>query len=247
MKLFLVFNIGVLLCEFAICSEPHFKLLKDKNTDVAILPDQSTNLYNKVLKSNNELKKLLNKKSNIPVIWNGDVTITSGKVFKGVLLNSIVSTNLASPVIVKTNNGQGLKYNTKFICQGVTKHKRVHTICTKMISTDGELNINAQLLNLDGTAGLVGAYDSNKETFIAGSVLNSFSQGVLSSASDRVQTSLGTVDSRTLKNQIISGLISGGGTANNLIQDEINNSEPIVTINAGAEVLIYFLEAPIEN
>ena len=247
MKLFLIFNISFLLCEFAICSEPHFKLLKDKNTDAAVQSDQSTELYNKVLKSNNELKKLLNKKSNIPVIWSGDVSITSGKVFRGVLLNSIVSTNLASPVIVKAKRGEGLKYNTKFICQGVTKHKRVHTICTKMISTGGEINIKAQLLNLDGTAGLIGAYDSNKETFIAGAVLNSFSQGMLSAASDRVQTSLGTVDSRTLKNQVISGLISGAGTANNLIQDEINNSEPIVTISAGAEVLIYFLEAPIEN
>jgi hypothetical protein len=246
-KLIAIFLFVYLSGTSGMCSEPHFNLLKKKEVISQDNTNGTDDLYRKVLKSNNEIKDILNRKSSIPVIWDGAKNINTGKIFRGTLLNSIVSTNLSSPLIVKAHSNQGLKVNTRFICQGVTKHKRVHTICTKMVSEGKERTINAQLLNLDGTAGLIGEYDSNKESLIAGSVLNSFSQGILSAAGDRVQTNLGTIDSNTLKNQVISGLITGADTTNNLIQDEINNSEPIVTINAGAEVLIYFLEAPIEN
>ena len=247
MKLLAVFLFVYLCGTSDVCSEPHFNLLKKKEVASQYNTNGTDELYRKVLKSNKEIKNILNRKSSIPVIWDGSKNINTGKIFKGNLFNSIVSTNLASPLLVKAHSNQGLKVNTRFICQGVTKYKRVHTICMKMVSEGKERTINAQLLNLDGTAGLIGEYDSNKESLIAGSALNSFSQGILSAAGDRVQTNLGTIDSNTLKNQVISGLITGADTTNNLIQDEINNSEPIVTINAGAEVLIYFLEAPIEN
>ena len=192
-------------------------------------------ILKKILENNKKMAKLLKKRSNIPNIWERRKTIETASVFRGKLLNSINSTNLASPILVQANEGQGLKVNTKFSCQGVTKFKRVFTLCNKMLSPDREQVIQAQALNLDGTSGLVGQYDDAKESLISGALIDNFSEGILK------------VAQKGLKNELYQGAIELGKTATEHYSNDLKSKEPIVTVQAGTSVLIYFMEKLNEN
>lgn len=209
--------------------------------------DNHEALLNKILENNQRLNSLLQSRSSVPVIWEQGAKIFTGKVFRGTLLNSIVSTNLSSPVLVLAHAGQGLPPKTKFSCQGVTQNKRVLTLCNKMVTTDKEIPIQAQALNMDGTSGLLGEYDDGKEDLIAGAVISDFAQGMLSAAQSRIGTPFGAVRDDSVKNQLLQGAIESGRTTSDILVEEMKNKEPVVTIDAGEEVLIYFMEAVNEN
>lgn len=189
-----------------------------------------------------ELHSQVKKEAPRPFIWERKDPILTGKVYRGILLNSIVSTNLASPVLVRVRPGQGLPHGTKFACQGVSQNKRIHTQCQRMILEGRELQVSAQLLNTDGTAGLVGEIEDGKEDMIFASLASNFSQGMLSAAQNRVSTPYGSHIDSTLRNQIMQGLIQSGGTASDIFLEEMRNITPVVTVQAGEEVLVYFQE-----
>lgn len=209
--------------------------------------DNHDELLAKILENNKKLNQLLKTRSTLPVIWEQGAKIFTGKVFRGVLLNSINSTNLGSPVLVSAMPGQGLPLKTKFSCSGVTLHNRVFTLCNKMVTADKEIQIQAQILNIDGTSGLLGQFDDGKEDLIAGAVISDFAQGILSAAQSRVSGPFGAVRDDSVKNQVLQGGIESGRTTSGILLEEMKTKEPIVSVNAGEEVLIYFMEAINEN
>jgi hypothetical protein len=209
------------------------------------------NNHDKILKTllenNRRLDSLLSRRSGTPVIWEQQAKILTGKVFRGTLLNSINSTNLASPVLVLAGEGQGLPPKTKFSCQGVTQNKRVLTLCSKMVTPNREISIQAQILNMDGSSGLVGEYDDGKDQLIAGAVISDFAQGMLSAAQTRFAGPLGAVRDDSVKNQLLQGAVESGRTTSEILLEEMKTAEPVVTVEAGEEVLIYFMEAVNED
>lgn len=209
--------------------------------------DTHASLFKQVLRSNQKIKEILEAKTKEPLIWEGENKILSGKIFYGTVLNSIVSTNLATPVIVLADANQGLPHKTKFICQGVTLNERVQSSCHKMVTSLKEVSVQAQLLNTDGSSGLLGRVDDKKAELIAGALASDFSKGVLSVASSRVATPFGEINDGSSKNQIYGGMIESAKTTSDVLLDEYKNQEPVVTVNAGYRVLIYFMEAVYEN
>jgi hypothetical protein len=205
--------------------------------------DHHGEILNKILEDNKRINSLLQSRTSVPVIWELRSRILTGKVFRGTLLNSIVSTNMASPVVVMVHPNQGLPYKTKFSCQGTTQNKRVITLCTKMVTTEKEIPIQAQLLNMDGSSGLEGVYDDAKDQLIAGAVISDFAQGMLSGAQSRIGTPFGSVRDDSARNQVLQGLIESGRTTSDILLDEMKTAQPVVTVEAGEEVLIYFMEA----
>jgi hypothetical protein len=209
--------------------------------------DTSRRRKNEILKKmyeqNKKIADLLKRKTNLPYIWENSTRILTGKVFKGTLLNSINSTNLASPVLVKAHSDQGLPSGSKFTCFGTTAHKRVQVICNKLVTHNKEVLINAQVLNMDGSSGLLGEYDDGKEDLIAGAVISDFAAGVLSASKSRIVTDIGEVEDASMKNKIYQGLINSGQRTSDILLDEMKNKEPIVTVQAGTQVLVYFQEA----
>lgn len=200
-------------------------------------------ILERLLQNNEKLNALLQQRSKTPVIWEQRARVLTGKTFRGTLLNSIVSTNLATPVLVLADQGQGLAPKTKFSCQGVTQNKRVLTLCNRMITPDGETSISAQILNLDGSSGLEGYYDDAKESLIAGAVASEFAQGMLSAAQTRIAGPLGSINDVSVQNQLLQGAVNSGRTTSEILLEEMKTLEPVVTIEAGKEVLIYFMEA----
>lgn len=165
-------------------------------------------ILERLLQNNEKLNALLQQRSKTPVIWEQRARVLTGKTFRGTLLNSIVSTNLATPVLVLADQGQGLAPKTKFSCQGVTQNKRVLTLCNRMITPDGETSISAQILNLDGSSGLEGYYDDAKESLIAGAVASEFAQGMLSAAQTRIAGPLGSINDVSVQNQLLQGAVN---------------------------------------
>ncbi|PIP96079.1 MAG: hypothetical protein COV37_16355 [Bdellovibrio sp. CG11_big_fil_rev_8_21_14_0_20_39_38] len=228
--------------------------LEKKKVEAKSQPSKQTSgrkedeeLLSKIFENNQRINELLEKRTNIPVIWEQGSTILTGAVFRGTLLNSINSTNLGSPVLVKAHEGQGLAPKTKFSCQGVTQNKRVFTLCNKMITPEKETIIQAQILNRDGTSGLIGIYDDAKEDLIAGAVISDFAQGMLSAAQTRIAGPFGSIRDDSVKNQVLQGLVESGRTTSDILLEDMKTKEPIVTIEAEEEVLIYFMEAVHEN
>lgn len=200
-------------------------------------------ILTEIRENNKRIGALLQGHSSLPVIWEQNSEILTGRAFHGALLNSINSTNQSSPILVLAHPNQGLPPKTKFSCQGVTKNERVFTLCNKMVTPEKEITIQAQVLNIDGTSGLVGEFDDGKEDYIAGAILSDFAKGVFSAAQSRLSSPLGAIRDDSVKNQILQGAIESGQTTSEILLEEMKTKEPVVTIDAGTEVLIYFMEA----
>jgi len=199
-------------------------------------------LMRKIQEQNAELLKRLGTPDEKFVVWDGSQRISSGKIIKGLLLNSVVSTNLESPLMVQVYIGFGLPDGTKFMCKGVTKNKRVLTVCDRMITPTKEVGVKVQILNPDGTSGLRGEYNDGKDSYIAGAVVSEFAKGVLSASKGTFQTPLGAINEVNDKNKILEGLANSAQTTTDVLLDEYKNHEPKVFIEAGKEVLIFFME-----
>lgn len=184
---------------------------------------------NRVMEQGKRIEALLKRRSAIPIIWEKRKTFKTGTTVRGTLLNSIVSSNLESPVLIEAHANQGLSTGTLFSCKAITKNKRVLTLCNKLIKRNGEHKINAQALNLDGSSGLVGEYNDQKETMIEGALVSEFTSGMINAAGSKISTPY--------------GLVSAGEKSSEILIGEGKNLEPIITVQAGTEVLVYFMEA----
>lgn len=185
-----------------------------------------------------EIDMFLKKAGETPAIWDYTVQfdIKTGTVFKGTLLNSVVSTNLESPLLVVVNSGQGLPEGTKFSCAGTTKHKRIISACNLMITpgdSGEEYDVKVVVLNRDGSAGLKADYIyEGSEKLVTGSLASNLSQGVLESVA------IGTGGG--IKSGLASGALNTANDMSSMARNEIQTNEPKIAVYAGKEVLIYF-------
>ena len=177
-----------------------------------------------------------------PLIWDGSKRIESTKVIRGILLNSVVSTNLESPLLIKALANDSIPEGSKFRCTGITKNKRVLTLCDRMITPTKEIEVKVQVLNLDGSAGLRGEYNDGKNSYIAGAVISEFAKGVISASKSKLTLPFGIADEVTDRNKILEGLASSATTTTDVLLDEMKSQEPKVFIEAGKPVLIFFME-----
>ncbi len=200
------------------------------------------NIFKKIHEENEKINKLIESQSYSPVIWDGSKKIGTTKVFKGLLLNSVVSTNLESPMLVQVFRDQDLPIGTKFSCKGITSSKRVITYCDRMITPTKEVPVKVQILNMDGSSGLRGEYSDNKDSYIAGAVLSDIGHGIISASVSKIAPVFGSVTEIKEKNQIIEGLANSARTTTDMLQNEMKSQEPKVFIEAGKPVLIYFME-----
>lgn len=193
-----------------------------------------------------EMEEFIERASKNPAIW--DFTLEydfkTGTVLKGRILNSIVSTNLESPLIVEIFLDQGLPEGTIFSCTGTTKHKRVVAACNRMITPGhggDEFSVVTSLLNTDGSAGIKADYFySGKEELVAGAIAFSFARGVIENSQDRIATPLGQTTPDTIKNNYLNGVLGATDELTNMMRQEMQTREPKVFIKAGKPILIYF-------
>lgn len=197
----------------------------------------------KIEKANNqEIKKFLSKNSIAVWDFTNRFDVKTGTAVRGIILNSIVSSNLESPILVESiEDFAGIPKGSKFSCTGATKNKRVLAVCNKLISDSDEYEVDITLLNIDGTAGLLGKAYSGKEQYAVGAITAAALKSALDVSLERMNSTIGTESvSVTAKNKIKGG---GIGALDEIIQmstDEYKTQEPKISINAGKEVLVYF-------
>lgn len=197
----------------------------------------------KLDKSNqDELRTYLNKNSIAIWDYTSSFDVKTGTAIKGILLNSVVSSNLDSPLLVETTEDyKGVQSGTRFSCIGATKNRRVLTSCNRMITETDEYEVETILLNTDGTAGLMGDLYSGKNEYMVGALTAATLRGVFDASLDTTATPFGTeVLQHNMKNKIKSGAIGALDEITQLNTEELKTKEPKISMNAGKEVLIYF-------
>lgn len=196
-----------------------------------------------------KIDEFIERASKAPAIWDLSrrFTIKSTTTLKARLLNSVVSTNLESPMVIELiEDTPYLPIGTIFSCRGSTKHKRVFSACSRLIlpDTNGEeYPVAVSVLNMDGSAGIkADYYYSGKEELVAGVLASAMVRGVIETSQQRVATPLGQVTPDTVKNRYLNGALSTTDELTNLMEKEMKTKEPKAYIEAGKEVLIYFNE-----
>lgn len=236
-------TISILLTSFnTYAKEAWIKRLSKKNysTQKKVNRKSKHDSLQRLIENNKRLNAIFQKRTAIPVIWTKEKRVLTGETFSGTLLNPIDSTNGLSPVLVRVDSNQGLAFNTKFSCSIESHKNRVFSTCNKLITENQEIPIKAQLLNLDGSSGLLGEYDDGSEDLIVESFISNFSKGLASAAKNKIEHSFGS--NELVGKEILQGAIKSTETTSEILLKDIN-SGPRITIQSGTKVLIYFMEA----
>lgn len=246
----------IILSNYCWAEDPLLKILPKRQKVIKKLPVRSKyqpkrspgdNALHRLEEQNRKINEALGLHQQKPGIWDftNHYDFKTGTVFKAILLNSIVSTNLESPILVQVKENQGLPSNSKFSCTGVTKYKRVVAACNRLIipDEDKEFEVQVSLLNKDGSSGIkADYYYTGKEEFVAASVATSFARGMIELQTKRIATPIGELTTNTSKNRLLNGALETTDEINNLMKSEMQNKEPKVYIEAGKEVLVFFHE-----
>jgi hypothetical protein len=192
-------------------------------------------------KKNAEVIKSYLNSRNLGITDNTNTfNVNTGTTMKGIILNSIVSSNLESPILVQiTESNCDIPIGAKLVCSGATRGKRVLTGCSKLVSSSDEFEINAILLNIDGTAGLTGEIFTGKEELVMGALVGGGLSAALDVSRDRVSTATGELATNSQRNKIITGAMGGLDEAVQIMGDEAKTKETKISIDAGKEVLIF--------
>lgn len=220
--------------------------IKQQNTSTnkKVVPKENLNLSkitSEAEKKNSEAVSAFLKSRNLGITDNTNTfDVNTGTTLKGMVLNSVVSSNLESPILVQILESHcDIPINSKLICTGATKGKRVLTLCFKLITNSEEFPINASLLNTDGTAGLTGDVFTGKEELVLGSLIGGGLSAALDVSRDRVSTATGELATNSGRNKMITGAMGGLDEAVSIMGSEAKAKETKITIEAGKEVLIY--------
>ena len=210
----------------------------------------SSELDSAILKLNQQgqkIENLLGKFQERSGVWDftNQYDFKTGTVIKGVLLNSVVSTNLESPLLVEVLDGEALPSGSRFSCKGVTKFKRVMSACNKLITPNDseEFEVQVSLLNVDGSSGLkADEVYTGKEEYVAATVATAFSKGLIELSTERLASPLGELTVNNRKNRLANGVLNSLDETNQLMNAEMKSKEAKAYIKAGKPVLIYFQE-----
>ena len=195
--------------------------------------------------SSDKLDQFIEKYRDKPAIWDFTVMydFKTATILRGRLLNSIVSTNLESPLVVEIHPDQGLPVGSILSCLGMTKLKRVISGCNRLItpgSIGEEYDVEVSLLNNDGTAGITGEYYSGKEIYVAGMIASAFARGSIELSQSRIATASGEMKVNSAKNRYLEGILNSADEGADLMKKEMQTTEPKVFVKAGKEVLVFF-------
>ena len=192
---------------------------------------------------NEALKERLQnlQSSRLKLDFTTSLNIPAGTTIKGVLLNSVVSTNLTSPLLVEVKPNKYITQKARLLCTGKRENRRVYVACDRLVTQHREYQgLTTSLLNLDGSNGLKGDYWSGEERYVAGVMTTSLASGVILASQDTTPTGFGQQVTNSGKNTVINGVASSVDAATRLITEKLKKSQGVVTLKAGEEVLVYF-------
>lgn len=248
---FLVFSIfflsSVKADDLVILSKKPKVLNEVKSQKIAKKKEVKNSVLERLNAQGLKIESLLGRFQERAGVWDftNQYDFKTGSVLRGRLLNSIVSTNLESPLIVEVIDNEKLPVGSRFRCVGVTKHRRILAACDKLITPndDEEFEVRAGLLNRDGSSGLKpDEVSTGKEEHAAASIATAFSKGLIEIGTQKIASPFGELTADTKRNRIAGGLLGSLDETSNFMNSDMKNKEPKAYIEAGRPVLIYFFE-----
>jgi len=216
---------------------------KKKKTVVKKIIKKAPRKKNKNLqKIRKENKKLKNKIEQLSRKQNSfdftkKLNIQSGTIFKGILLNSVVSSNLSSPMKVEITKNKVFPDGATLLCTSTRNNRRIYAVCDRLLDEGVEYtDLQISLLNLDGSIGLKGKYWSGDESYIAGLAISSIAKGVTRIESD----SVGLNNSQLTRRRVLDGVDTSFDEVLNLMRQKLEKDSGVVSIKSGRKVLAYF-------
>lgn len=233
----------LLLSSICLAGEPQLKFLPKrgpmtkKNISQKVSTIKSSSLMNSLKRiedQNHKINAELGVFQQRPAIWDytNQYDFKTGSALLGRLLNSVVSSNLDSPILVEVYSDQGLPEGTKFSCLGTGGGKRVYAVCNRLImaNSDEEYKVDVMVLNRDGSSGIkADFFYTGKEQSVSGSLASS-------------ALPLGSLASRATQNSIWGGIGETGNELSESMKSETSGKESKAYIKAGKEVIVYFKE-----
>ena len=197
-------------------------LPKSKRYRRAPRPVPKESSLSRLSKQNDRIEQLLLKRKEKPNFHDNTLSyLPVGATLKARLLNSVISDNLGSPILVESLDDTVMPQGARISCLGERNQKRVYITCSLLILNNREYPIEAQMLNLDGSAGLKGEIYDGHEQDIAAKFSASILKGV---------AKVGKKHHLDIIPQGIADIIGEDSTAPKFV----------VGIQAGTNVLIYF-------
>ena len=194
------------------------------------------------------VEEYLKKEEQKPAIFDftARYDVKTGTVIKGRLLNSVVSTNLDSPVIVELLPNKFFPDGTKVICKANTKHSRIHTRCTKLIPPEvwaDEYDLVASILNLDGSSGIKPDEISNEEEkYVVGEIVKQGIKSATTWGQALQETAIGDMPESNAKNKLLNGIGGAIDASSDISTRKMQTLESKALAIAGKEIFVYFEE-----
>lgn len=197
-------------------------------------PKQSSkiNVLDNIQFQNAKIESLLSQRLVNPYFVDGtnSFNINTGSVFNGFLLNSIVSSNLASPLLIMSSDRKIFPTGVKFDCHGQAQKNRILVSCESIIIQDNQYEVVVEILNMDGSAGLVGEIYTGDEQYI-----------IATGAMDIISEATNLTNSAS---PLMHGILKAAESTTNFARSKIQNeATPTIYVKAGMPVLIYFKKA----
>lgn len=168
--------------------------------------------------------------------------ILSATTLKGQILTSVKSSSLGSPIKVEIYPNSYFEKSGYLNCKGVPETASIRIFCTQLIYGSEEYDIEIELLNLDGTAGIRGEVYTGKEEGFFGSLLGAYLKGSLDVEQERVAIPTGEMIKNTSRNKVLGGTIGATDEGIDILQNEMKGKLPKIAIESGTQVYVYFLK-----
>ena len=194
----------------------------------------------RLMEQERQILKLLARQQSTIIVRKSVPRIIALSRFKGLLLNSVIATNVKpSKFIVRILEGD--LTGGELRCQGHGFEKRVLSHCDLMALGERTWAVDVDLWGLDGAEGIIGDYYySGEEKAFLSSSFAAFLQGVIEAGKQRITTPFGEIARDNAKNKIMQGLSQIAGNARGKIAESAQKPLAISYINAGKKVLVFF-------
>lgn len=155
-------------------------------------------------------------------------------------LQAIMASNTKSSVILSNLKGIDIPNDSKLVCDVYAKYKRICGSCNRIIINGEGHNIEATLNNRDGSNCVIGKLSDDREKYLTGVAFSQMAQGALAISQSSIPSIGGSIIENTARNKISQGIINTADEATELMKEEYQTSESIVTLPPNSEVIVLF-------
>ena len=217
----LLYIIGILVLAVLACSSINILPRSERYPHKS--KGRNKSALSRLSNQNKRIEQLLLKRNNRPNFYDNTTSfgLSVGTTIQAHLLNSIISDNLDSPILIEVSNDAVFPIGTRFSCSGRQRKIRVYVACKLIILEGREYPLEAKVLNLDGSAGLKGKIFTGNDQRVA----STLSTSIIKELANRL-------NNRQLK--VIPSEIS-----QIIDENSADSQESIVQIEAHDRVLVY--------